>query len=76
MVVFFFFVNASGNERLDEINAEETQKVDERSDKGKNGGEFREGEDVKRDGVANLVTPAMKKIVSNGEEESEENAVC
>ena len=68
-------VGGACNEGLDEINAEKAKKVNEGGNEGDNGGDFREGDDVERGGVSDLVTPAVEKVVSDGEEESEENGV-
>lgn len=63
------------DEGLDKINAEEAKEVDERGDEGDNGGDFRQGNDMKRSGASNLVAPAVKEVVSDGEEERKENGI-
>lgn len=60
---------------LNEVDAEEAEEVDSGSDEGNHGGKFGEGDDVERDGVADLVTPSEEKEVADREEESEENGI-
>lgn len=64
-----------GNKRLDEINAEKAEEIDEGGNEGEDGGELGEGEDVERSGGADLVAPAVEKVIGDGEKEGEENAV-
>lgn len=64
-----------GNKRLDEINAEKAEEIDEGGNEGEDGGELGEGEDVERGGGADLVAPAVEKVIGDGEKEGEENAV-
>lgn len=63
------------DERLDEVDTEESEEVDERCYEREDGGEFGEGEHMKRDGVSDLLAPPVEEEVGDGEEESEENAV-
>lgn len=55
------------NERLDEVDAEETEEVDEGSDEGDNGSDFGESDDVEGRGVPDLVAPPVQEVVGNGE---------
>lgn len=68
-------VGGASNEGLDEVDAEEAEQVDEGSDEGNNGGDFREGDDVEGSGGSDLVAPAVEEVVSDGEEEGEEDGV-
>lgn len=63
------------NERLDEINAEESEEVDEGGDETDDCCEFGKSEDVKRGGVTDLVAPPVEEEIGHGEEKGEENAV-
>lgn len=58
-----------------EINTKKPEEINEGSNEGNNGEEFGESDDVEGCGGANLVAPSVEEIVSDGEEESEENAV-
>lgn len=60
---------------MDEIDAEETEEVDEGRDEGDNGGDLGESNDVERCGAADLVAPAVEEVVRDGEEEREEDRV-
>lgn len=60
---------------MNEIDTEETEEVDERSDERNNGGDFGESDDMERCGATDLVTPAVEEIVRDGEEEREEDCV-
>lgn len=64
-----------GDKRLDEINAEKAEEIDEGGNEGEDGGELGEGEDVERGGGADLVAPAVEKVIGDGEKEGKENAV-
>lgn len=66
---------ARGNKRLNEINAEKAEEIDEGGNEGEDGGELGEGEDVERGGGTDLVAPAVEKVIGDGEKEGEENAV-
>nr|GME07115.1 beta-D-glucosyl crocetin beta-1,6-glucosyltransferase-like [Ipomoea batatas] len=68
-------VRGTSNEGLDKVNSEEAEEINERGDEGDNGGEFGESNDMERGRIADLVAPADEKVVGNGEEEGEENAV-
>ena len=59
-------VGGACNEGLYEINAE---KANEGGDEEDNGGDFREGDNVERGGVSDLVTPAVEEVVSDGKGE-------
>lgn len=63
------------NKGLNKTNAKETKEVNERSNERENSGEFGESNNVERGRATDLVTPAMKKVISNREEKGEENAV-
>ena len=68
-------VGGAGNEGLDEVDAEKAEEVDERSDERNNGNNFGKGNDVEGRGGSDLVAPAVEEVVSNREEEGEENGV-
>lgn len=68
-------MRSTGDEGLDETNAEETEEVDEGSDEGGDGGEFGESDDVERGGGPDLIAPTVEEVVGHREEEREENAV-
>lgn len=68
-------VGGASNEGLDEVDAEEAEEVDEGSDERDNGGDFGEGDDVEGNGGSDLVAPAVEEVVSDGEEEGEEDGV-
>ncbi|CAL5369163.1 unnamed protein product [Camellia sinensis] len=54
-------VRTTGDEGLDETNAEKTEEVDEGSDEGGDGSEFKESDDVERGGGSDLITLTMEE---------------
>ncbi|PON48332.1 LOW QUALITY PROTEIN: hypothetical protein TorRG33x02_320730 [Trema orientale] len=65
----------SENQRLDEIDTEKSQKVDEGSDESDYGGDFGEGDDVERGRRTDLLAPPGEEEVKDGEKQSEEDGV-
>ncbi|CAL5442692.1 unnamed protein product [Camellia sinensis] len=61
-------VRSTGDEGLDETNAEKTEEVDEGSDEGGDGSEFGESDDVERGGGSDLIALTMEEVVSHREE--------
>lgn len=60
---------------MHEIDTEKAEEIDKRGNERDNGEKLGESDDVERSRRSDLVAPPVEKIIRDGEEESEENAV-
>lgn len=68
-------MRSTRNERLNKIDAKETEEVDEGCDERNDSSNFGESDNVEGRMRSDLVAPPVEEVIRHGEKEREENAV-